>query len=77
MLADEKKITNGRSEEGEGGGDGGRTWRADTEREGRGEGGEGRGRGEGGERRGRASDVGEEGGRWYSLSVQLVYEVKK
>ena len=50
-----KKITNGRSEGGEGGGDGGRTWRVDLERE---------GRGEGGERRGRASDVGkkEEGG---------------
>ena len=54
MLADERKITNGRSEEGEGGGDGGRAWRVDSERE---------GRGEGGERRRRASDVGEEGGK--------------
>ena len=48
-------------------GEEGRRGRVDSEREG--EEREGRGRGE--ERRGRASDVGEEGGRWYNLSVQV------
>ena len=42
--------------------EGGRRRRVDEEKE---------WRGEGGERRGRASDVGEAGGRWYSLSVQV------
>ena len=67
-----------RGERGEGGGleEGWRRWREDLERGeeregGLEEGGERRERGVRGDRRGRASDVGKEGGRWYSLSVPV------